>query len=78
MFWSTVSAFMLWFTSPRKPCSGHKLKEITGSGIFAANGESDASESGANPSSYNRTGLRMYQVYHFLQDNVVFLLLFED
>ncbi|KAK4757962.1 hypothetical protein SAY87_019263 [Trapa incisa] len=45
----------------RKPCSGHKLKEITGSGIFAANGESDSLESGGNPASYNRTGVRMYQ-----------------
>ncbi|OWM90243.1 uncharacterized protein LOC116188587 [Punica granatum] len=46
----------------RKPCSGYKLKEITGSGIFAANGEGDSSETGsANPASNNRTGLRMYQ-----------------
>lgn len=37
------------------------MKEITGSGIFAANGENDESESGsANPP--NKTGLRMYQV----------------
>ncbi|KAK6938164.1 protein of unknown function DUF4057 [Dillenia turbinata] len=46
----------------RKPCSGHKLKEITGSGIFAADEEDAASESGsANTASNNRTGLRMYQ-----------------
>lgn len=46
----------------RKPCSGHKLKEMTGSGIFAAGGEVDDEESeatGATPS--NKTRLRMYQ-----------------
>ncbi|KAF7816963.1 N-lysine methyltransferase [Senna tora] len=44
----------------RKPCSEYKMKEITGSGIFTANGENDAPESGsANPP--NKTGLRMYQ-----------------
>ncbi|KAK7410532.1 hypothetical protein VNO78_01375 [Psophocarpus tetragonolobus] len=43
----------------RKPCSEFKMKEITGSGIFVANGEDDASEAGsANP---NKTGVRMYQ-----------------
>ncbi|KAJ7959023.1 Alpha-ketoglutarate-dependent dioxygenase alkB-like protein 2 [Quillaja saponaria] len=46
----------------RKPCSGYKLKEITGSGIFVANGENDTEESGsANPTPNNKTGLRMYQ-----------------
>ncbi|KAE8653902.1 hypothetical protein F3Y22_tig00117056pilonHSYRG00459 [Hibiscus syriacus] len=46
----------------RKPCSGYKMKEMTGSGIFAANGENDESEQGsANPSSNSKTGLRMYQ-----------------
>ncbi|KAL1344613.1 hypothetical protein HN51_018485 [Arachis hypogaea] len=45
----------------RKPCSEYKMKEITGSGIFVGEGESDASEAGsANPSA-NKTGLRMYQ-----------------
>ncbi|KAL5751539.1 hypothetical protein ACOSQ2_022046 [Xanthoceras sorbifolium] len=44
----------------KKPCSGYKLKEITGSGIFAADGEDGASESGsANPN--NRTTVRVYQ-----------------
>lgn len=42
----------------RKPCSGYKLKEITGSGIFAAGSENGAEESDANPIP-NR---RMYQV----------------
>ncbi|KAK9272643.1 hypothetical protein L1049_003019 [Liquidambar formosana] len=46
----------------RKPCSGYKLKEITGSGIFAADGEDGASESGtANPQLNGRTSLRVYQ-----------------
>ncbi|KAE8659295.1 hypothetical protein F3Y22_tig00116964pilonHSYRG00570 [Hibiscus syriacus] len=46
----------------RKPCSGYKMKEMTGSGIFAANGENDESEPGsANPISNSKTGLRMYQ-----------------
>ncbi|KAJ7965703.1 Alpha-ketoglutarate-dependent dioxygenase alkB-like protein 2 [Quillaja saponaria] len=46
----------------RKPCSGYKLKEITGSGIFAVNGENDIEESGSgNPTPNNRTGLRIYQ-----------------
>jgi len=47
----------------RKPCSGYKMKEMTGSGIFAANGEDDTAESGsANPIPNSKTGLRMYQV----------------
>lgn len=51
----------------RKPCSAHKIKEITGSGIFVANGEDEESEEGsANPTPNNKTGLRMYQVYIFL------------
>ncbi|XP_058222200.1 uncharacterized protein LOC131332136 [Rhododendron vialii] len=41
----------------RKPCSGYKLKEITGSGIFAAGSENGTEESDANPIP-NR---RMYQ-----------------
>ncbi|KAJ0570112.1 putative DNA oxidative demethylase [Helianthus annuus] len=46
----------------RKPVSGYKLKEITGSGIFAAGGENDEEEAdAANPTSTNKTGLRMYQ-----------------
>jgi hypothetical protein len=42
----------------RKPCSGYKLKEITGSGIFVPNSEDGTSESDAG-----RTGLRVYQVF---------------
>uniref|UniRef100_A0A6N2MDT9 DUF4057 domain-containing protein n=1 Tax=Salix viminalis TaxID=40686 RepID=A0A6N2MDT9_SALVM len=42
----------------RKPCSGYKLKEMSGSGIF--NGQDGASESGdANPN--NKTTVRVYQ-----------------
>ncbi|XWS21518.1 hypothetical protein CRYUN_Cryun30bG0061000 [Craigia yunnanensis] len=38
------------------------MKEMTGSGIFAANGENDESEPGsANPTPNNKTGIRMYQ-----------------
>ncbi|KAJ7945401.1 Alpha-ketoglutarate-dependent dioxygenase alkB-like protein 2 [Quillaja saponaria] len=44
----------------KKPCSGYKLKEITGSGIFAAGGENSASESNV-PNPNNKTGLRVYQ-----------------
>ncbi|GMY11352.1 dna oxidative demethylase alkbh2 [Fagus crenata] len=40
----------------KKPCSGYKLKEITGSGIFVPNSEDGTSESDAG-----RTGLRVYQ-----------------
>ncbi|XP_031498663.1 uncharacterized protein LOC116263178 [Nymphaea colorata] len=44
----------------RKPCSGSKLKEMTGSGIFSA--EKDLPESGNNSvNSSNKTGLRLYQ-----------------
>ncbi|KAJ8433760.1 hypothetical protein Cgig2_025923 [Carnegiea gigantea] len=46
----------------RKPCSDHKLKEMTGSGIFAAQQESDDEEvEGTNATPNNKTGLRMYQ-----------------
>ncbi|KAL2551389.1 hypothetical protein Fot_05008 [Forsythia ovata] len=42
----------------RKPCSDYKLKEITGSKIFAADGENGALESGT---SDNRTSVRIVQ-----------------
>lgn len=53
------------------------MKEITGSGIFVANGEDDETEDGsANPSA-NKTGIRMYQVLCFwIQNNRFFYLLF--
>ncbi|CAD5177840.1 unnamed protein product [Musa acuminata subsp. malaccensis] len=46
----------------RKPCSGPKLKEMTGSGIFATDSEDEPSGPGSSFSTPNeRTGLRMYQ-----------------
>lgn len=48
----------------RKPCSGYKLKEITGSGIFAGKNEDGASEYDA--ANHNKTGLRTYQVFSFI------------
>ncbi|KAK7351181.1 hypothetical protein VNO77_10436 [Canavalia gladiata] len=45
----------------RKPCSEYKMKEITGSGIFVANGEDDTSEVGSANLLPNKTGVRMYQ-----------------
>ena len=44
--------------------SGLKMKEMTGSGIFAENAENGDSES-SNPA--NRTSVRMYQVINFLR-----------
>ncbi|PQM42834.1 uncharacterized protein Pyn_34960 [Prunus yedoensis var. nudiflora] len=44
----------------RKPCSGYKMKEMTGSGIFAPKSENDASESDvANLTP--KPAIRMYQ-----------------
>ncbi|XP_038985956.1 uncharacterized protein LOC103701750 [Phoenix dactylifera] len=46
----------------RKPCSGPKLKEMTGSGIFAADSEDGEAEAGSAFSTPNsRTGSRIYQ-----------------
>ncbi|XXG61275.1 hypothetical protein AAC387_Pa04g2975 [Persea americana] len=46
----------------RKPCSGSKLKEMTGSGIFAEDGENGGPESSSAMSTPNgKTGLRIYQ-----------------
>ncbi|XP_047957278.1 uncharacterized protein LOC125202844 [Salvia hispanica] len=46
----------------RKPCSGYKMKEMTGSGIFKGKGENGLSETDeAEETSANKTGLRMYQ-----------------
>ncbi|THG06576.1 hypothetical protein TEA_023297 [Camellia sinensis var. sinensis] len=56
-----ASAEMVSFEHFRKPCSGYKLKEITGSGIFAADAENGTLESDANPTPNSKTGLRMYQ-----------------
>ncbi|XP_020211742.1 uncharacterized protein LOC109796479 [Cajanus cajan] len=46
--------------SKSKPCSGYKMKEMTGSGIFSANGEDSASEANAANSS-SRTSIRICQ-----------------
>lgn len=52
------------FSLFRKPCSGYKLKEMTGSKIFAADAEDGESESGtANATSNNRTSVRIVQVF---------------
>ncbi|GFZ10045.1 hypothetical protein Acr_21g0006440 [Actinidia rufa] len=48
----------------RKPCSGYKLKEMTGSSIFAADAENGGLESDANLTPSNKTGLRMYQNFN--------------
>ncbi|KAK4276807.1 hypothetical protein QN277_014914 [Acacia crassicarpa] len=45
----------------RKPCSEYKMKEISGSGIFAAKGDDDSLEPGSANATPNKTGLRMYQ-----------------
>ncbi|KAL6504229.1 hypothetical protein OROGR_026152 [Orobanche gracilis] len=43
----------------RKPCSGYKMKEMTGSGIFIASGKSGASEvEDESQTPVNKTGLR--------------------
>jgi hypothetical protein len=58
----------LYITSlGRKMCSGSKMKEMTGSGIFGGSSEtdnSDASSGATNPP--NKTTLRMYQVCLYL------------
>ncbi|XP_014519082.1 uncharacterized protein LOC106776214 [Vigna radiata var. radiata] len=43
-----------------KPCSGYKMKEMTGSGIFGANGKDSASEANSADSN-NRTSIRICQ-----------------
>ncbi|KAK6150424.1 hypothetical protein DH2020_015356 [Rehmannia glutinosa] len=46
----------------RKPCSGYKLKEMSGSKIFAADGEDESTESGASDGNFsNRTSVRIVQ-----------------
>lgn len=46
----------------RKPCSGPKLKDMTGSGIFAADSENGGLESsGAMSTPNNKTSVRTYQ-----------------
>ncbi|KAK9111052.1 hypothetical protein Scep_018571 [Stephania cephalantha] len=45
----------------RKPCSGSKWKEMTGSGIFVPGSENGASDADSGNEAPNKTGLRMYQ-----------------
>ncbi|CAL1390418.1 unnamed protein product [Linum trigynum] len=46
----------------RPPCSGYKMKEMTGSGIFSGKGEHEDAESGNTNLTPNvRTGIKMYQ-----------------
>ncbi|PKA60499.1 hypothetical protein AXF42_Ash017905 [Apostasia shenzhenica] len=46
----------------RKLCSGPKLKEMTGSGIFAVESENGCTESGCSSTNLNnKTGVRIYQ-----------------
>uniref|UniRef100_A0A0A9HJP2 DUF4057 domain-containing protein n=1 Tax=Arundo donax TaxID=35708 RepID=A0A0A9HJP2_ARUDO len=48
--------------SKRKICSSSKIKEMTGSGIFAGSSETDGSEDGSGATNPpNKTTLRMYQ-----------------
>lgn len=48
--------------SKRKMCSGSKIKEIAGSGIFAAHSEDGDSDNGSGSSNPpNKTSVRMYQ-----------------
>ena len=49
----------------RKPCSGYKLKEMTGSGIFVGDADDGVSESGS-ANLINKTGVRIYQVFYQL------------
>lgn len=77
--WNTIAHIILWLMwsaihwgslelltllrTFRKPCSGYKLKEISGSKIFAADGEDGAHESGtANHNPNYRTSVRIVQV----------------
>ncbi|XP_034604925.1 uncharacterized protein [Setaria viridis] len=62
MFGAPVAEHEAEDLTKRKMCSGSKMKEMIGSGIFAASGEtdnSDASSGATNPP--NKTTLRMYQ-----------------
>ncbi|XP_062030041.1 uncharacterized protein LOC133745896 [Rosa rugosa] len=46
----------------RKPCSGYKMKEMTGSGIFTGGADDEASEPrSANPTPNSKSGIRLYQ-----------------
>ncbi|XP_008808062.2 uncharacterized protein LOC103720233 [Phoenix dactylifera] len=61
MFGAQMSAEEAESLHKRRPCSGSKFREMTGSGIFAADNENGASESGASVSNLNKTSVRVYQ-----------------
>ncbi|XP_015944012.1 uncharacterized protein LOC107469148 [Arachis duranensis] len=46
--------------SKSKPCSGYKMKEMTGSGIFSGNARDSASEA-SSANLNNKTSIRIYQ-----------------
>ena len=51
------------YSTCRKPCSGHKLKEVTGNKIFAEDGENGELGAGSmNFNSNNKTSVRIVQV----------------
>ncbi|KAH0455605.1 hypothetical protein IEQ34_015637 [Dendrobium chrysotoxum] len=61
-----------------KPCSGPKLKEMTGSGIFGVDNEDGVSESGSSlTNSSSRTCVRIYQILDFLPSNESAMLKFD-
>ncbi|XP_006647410.1 uncharacterized protein LOC102703279 [Oryza brachyantha] len=61
MFGAPVTELEAEDLSKRKTCSGSKMKEMTGSGIFSAQsaGDSETGSGASNPPS--KTSLRMYQ-----------------
>ncbi|XP_042402960.1 uncharacterized protein LOC121992564 [Zingiber officinale] len=62
MFGAQLSAEEAESLSKRKPCSSSKLREMTGSGIFAADGEHEMTESGSVLlNSNNKTSVRIQQ-----------------
>lgn len=67
------SNIQYFFFPFRKPCSGFKLREMTGSSIFAVDGENGAPESGiAISTPNNKTGLKTYPV--FFGDQMTYLM----
>ncbi|XP_042437805.1 uncharacterized protein LOC122023643 isoform X1 [Zingiber officinale] len=63
MFGAQLSAEEAESLSKRKPCSSSKLREMTGSGIFVADGGNEMTESGnAASNSNNKTSIRIQQV----------------
>uniref|UniRef100_A0A0E0CMB9 DUF4057 domain-containing protein n=1 Tax=Oryza meridionalis TaxID=40149 RepID=A0A0E0CMB9_9ORYZ len=62
MFGAPVTDLEAEDLTKRKMCSGSKMKEMTGSGIFSAQGANGDSETGSGDSNPpSKTSLRMYQ-----------------